>query len=95
MGKRTKRQGDEGTTVWVSKATRARLHAMARQLVAAADAGYVSGIPVAAETINPKALGLSMDQVITLLLDARDDHQARAKLSAANRREANAKRKGE
>jgi len=69
----------EDVTIRVSRKTRDRLKEVARSIVRQVEQGRPHSIEVSAETINPRACGVSLDQVIGMLLDQRDAHQERAR----------------
>lgn len=74
------------TGIRISHATLERLRAARDAIVLATEEGRRADVPVASESINPKCNGLSYDQLINLLLDARDAHHERARAQRAKRR---------
>lgn len=69
------------THLRVTMRTRERLEQAIRETLEQVEKGLQADPGVASETINPAQLGLSFDQMISLLLDRRDAHKARARKS--------------
>jgi len=87
MGAR-KRSHKRFTMIRVSEDTRARLQAVQDEILALIDKGTIPDPGTNPEQINPNAKALSMDALINLLLDRREQHKERA------RKARKAKRKG-
>lgn len=81
-------QSETWTHVRVRKATLARMQLAARRIVQLVEEGIIPDPGVNPEPKNPAAIGLSMDQLITVLLDERDAHNRRARESRRRRRDA-------
>lgn len=67
------------TMIRVSEDTRARLQAVQDEIVALVERGTIPDPGTNPEQINPRAKALSVDALINLLLDRREEHKARAR----------------
>jgi hypothetical protein len=79
----------ETVMVRISKRTHARLRAYQAELLDAALVGRIKGLE--AEDWQVKGAWVSLDQVITRLLDLEDNHKERSRRAGARRRQ---KRRG-
>jgi len=77
---------EQGTTIWVSLATRERMRQEITRIVSAVEAGQREDPGIALEVINPRCQGLTFDQLINLLLDSRQAHQRRARKQRKKKR---------
>lgn len=78
---------DEESSIRVKRSTLHRLRAAICRLVEAVECNQRTDPGLTLENINPRALALSYDAMLNLLLDAREQHQERAKQSRARRRQ--------
>lgn len=76
----------------VAEGTRARLQQLARELAAAHENNRKVTVEVDPEPINPLCCGVSMDALLTFLLDQYYGHKARNKRQLEKAREARAKK---
>jgi hypothetical protein len=74
------------TSIRLTVETVERMRAEIAKLLAAVEAGQRRDPGVAAEQINPRAQGLSYDQLINLLLDQRETQRRRDRRHRAKKR---------